>query len=88
MSQYRRPEPLSQRVLKLQPLHHPHVRHVRIRYRRPGSVYVESSLRQWPIKTFVAFAGGDDDVRLAVHEAAGLVGADFANGEGGGVGGG
>ena len=88
MAPDRRPQPLRQRILKLQPLNHPHVRQVRIRDRGPSAMDVEPTLRQRPGETFVAaFAHGrDDDVRFAVHEAAGLVRADFANGQVGGVG--
>ena len=59
---------------------------MRIRDRRSSPMYVKSSLCQRPIEAFIAFACGDDDVGLAVHEAAGLVGANFADREGGGVG--
>ena len=87
MTPNRCPQPLRPRILKLQPLDHLHVGQVSIRYRRPSPVYIESSLRQSLIEALVALARGDDDMRLAVHEAAGLVGSDFANGKGRGVGG-
>ncbi len=51
-------------------------------------MYIESPLRQGTVEAFVAFTCSDDDMRLAVHEAAGLVRPDFAHGECGGVGGG
>ena len=88
MSPDRRPQPLRQRILKLQPLNHLHVGQVKIRYRCPSPMYVESSLGQGPIKACIAFACGDDDMRLAVHEAAGLVNSDFAYRDGRGIGGG
>ena len=74
------PQPLRPAILKLEPLDHLHVGQVGIRYRRPSPVYIKSSLRQWLIEALVAFARGDDDMRLAVHEAAGLVGPDLATG--------
>lgn len=83
-----RPQPLRNGILKLQALDHLHVGHVRVGYRGPGAVYVEPSLGQWSFEAFIAFGRGDDDMWLAIHEATGLFGADFANGEGRGVGGG
>ena len=79
MTPNRCPQPLRPGILKLQSLDHLHVGQVSIRNCRPSPVYIESSLRQWLIEALVTFARGDDDMRLAVHEAAGLVSPDFAN---------
>ena len=72
-------------IFKLEALDHLHVRLVRIRYRRASPMCVKSPFSQWPIQALIAVVGGDDDMRLAVHEAAALVGADPADRKGRGV---
>ena len=81
-----RSQPLSHGILELKPLDHLHVRRARIGNRRPGPVYVEPSLGQRATQAFVALACGDDDMWLTVHEAASLIGADLADGQGRDVG--
>ena len=78
---YRRIKPLRRGILELQPLEFFHVWFVSVCYRRPGPMYVEPSLGHWTIETFFTVTCGDDDMGFTVHEAAGFVGAYFADGK-------
>ena len=59
-----------------------------IGYRGASPMYVKLSFGQWAVEALIAIACGYDDMRLAVHKTASLVGADFADGKGRGVSGG